>query len=71
MKKISCNIIRDILPLYLDDVVSDETKQMVEEHLQSCASCRDGGGFHEEGRHTSRQQDSASGRGKSDQRDQK
>lgn len=41
MKKISCNIIRDILPLYLDDVVSDETKQMVEEHLQSCASCRE------------------------------
>ena len=40
MKKINCNIIRDILPLYLDDVVSDETKQMVEEHLQSCASCR-------------------------------
>lgn len=41
MKKISCNIIRDILPLYLDDVVSDETKQMVEDHLQSCASCRE------------------------------
>ena len=40
MKKNNCNIIRDILPLYLDDVVSDETKQMVEEHLQSCASCR-------------------------------
>lgn len=40
MKKINCNIIRDILPLYLDDVVSDETKQMVKEHLQSCASCR-------------------------------
>lgn len=41
MKKISCNIIRDILPLYLDDVVSDETKEMVEEHLQSCVSCRE------------------------------
>ena len=35
MKKINCNIIRDILPLYLDDVVSDETKQMVEEHLSA------------------------------------
>ena len=41
MKKINCNIIRDILPLYLDDVVCDETKLMVEEHLQSCASCRE------------------------------
>ena len=36
MKKISCNIVRDVLPLYLDDVVSDETKEMVEEHLKSC-----------------------------------
>lgn len=41
MKKISCNIIRDILPLYLDDVVCDDTKEMVEEHLQSCSSCRE------------------------------
>ena len=41
MKNISCNIIRDILPLYLDDVVCDETKEMVEEQLQSCVSCRE------------------------------
>lgn len=30
MKKISCNIIKDVLPLYLDDVVSEDTKNMVE-----------------------------------------
>jgi hypothetical protein len=40
MTKISCNIIKDILPLYLEDVVSDDTREMVEEHLQSCQSCR-------------------------------
>lgn len=40
MKKISCNIIKDVLPLYLDDVVSEDTKNMVEEHLKSCESCR-------------------------------
>ena len=40
MKKISCNIIRDILPLYLDDVVSDDTKELVEEHLETCDACR-------------------------------
>ena len=39
MKKISCNIIRDILPLYLDDVVSDDTKELVEEHLETCDAC--------------------------------
>lgn len=40
MKMISCNIINDILPLYVDDVVSDDTKKMVEEHLQVCEDCR-------------------------------
>ena len=40
MKKISCDIVRDILPLYLDDVVSEETKEMIEEHLNSCETCK-------------------------------
>lgn len=41
MEKVSCNIIKDILPLYLDDVVSEDTKEMVDEHLESCDSCRE------------------------------
>lgn len=41
MKEISCNVIQDILPLYVDDVVSEETREMVEEHLRSCDSCRE------------------------------
>ena len=40
MKKISCDIIKDVLPLYLDGVVSEATKEMVEEHLSSCDSCK-------------------------------
>lgn len=40
MKKMNCNIIRDILPLYLDDVVSVDTKELVEDHLNICDSCR-------------------------------
>lgn len=39
MKSINCNIITDILPLYIDGVVSDDTKQMVEEHLKDCYEC--------------------------------
>ncbi len=39
MKKISCNVIRDILPLYADNVVSDDTRAMIEEHLGSCEEC--------------------------------
>ena len=34
-----CNIIRDILPLYAEDMVSDDTVSFVEEHLQVCAEC--------------------------------
>lgn len=40
MKKVSCNIIRDILPLYIEGVVSDETREEVKAHLESCGSCR-------------------------------
>lgn len=39
MSKIDCNIVKDILPLYIDDLVSVETKLIVEEHLQSCEDC--------------------------------
>ena len=34
-----CNIIRDILPLYAEDMVSDNTVSFVEEHLQTCNEC--------------------------------
>ncbi len=38
--KISCDIIRDLLPLYYDDVCSSDSRVMVEEHLACCDSCR-------------------------------
>ncbi|RDU23702.1 zf-HC2 domain-containing protein [Anaerosacchariphilus polymeriproducens] len=37
---ISCEIIKDLLPLYHDGVCSKDSKDMVEEHLQQCESCR-------------------------------
>lgn len=40
MEKINCNVIQDILTLYIDDTVSDDTKALVEEHLQNCEGCR-------------------------------
>ena len=30
--KITCNIIEDLLPLYIDDMVSEDSRQLVEEH---------------------------------------
>ena len=30
MSKISCNVIQDIMPLYVDEIVSEDTKKLVE-----------------------------------------
>ena len=40
MKEIKCSVIQDLLPLYVDDVVSDDTKSLVNEHLLTCENCR-------------------------------
>ena len=40
MSKISCNAVRDLLPLYIDGVVSEETKSEVEKHLSECSECQ-------------------------------
>ena len=37
--KIQCEIIRDILPLYAEDMVSQPTKELVEDHLAECEGC--------------------------------
>ncbi len=34
-----CNVIQDLLPLYIDDCCSEESRQIVEEHLKSCSQC--------------------------------
>ena len=37
--KLSCDIIRDLLPLYHDKVCSQQSCKLVEEHLASCKDC--------------------------------
>lgn len=37
--KISCNIIKDLLPLYCDNMCSDDSRAVVEEHLKECEAC--------------------------------
>lgn len=36
-----CEIIRDILPLYADDVCSAASREIVEAHLEECPACAD------------------------------
>lgn len=38
--KLSCNVTRDLLPLYHDGVCSEESGRLVEEHIKDCAECR-------------------------------
>ena len=35
-----CEIIRDLIPLYLDKVCSEDSRKLVEEHLAECSECR-------------------------------
>ena len=37
----ACNLIRDLLPLYHDEVCSEESKQAVEEHFEECQKCQE------------------------------
>lgn len=38
--KYSCDIIQDLLPLYLDGVCSEESKIAIEQHLSECSDCK-------------------------------
>lgn len=40
MNDINCNVIRDILPLYADEAVCEDTKRLVSDHLENCPECR-------------------------------
>ncbi len=38
--KLPCHVVRDLLPLYADDLLSPGTQADVEAHLKECESCR-------------------------------
>jgi hypothetical protein len=35
-----CTLIQDLLPLYIDDAVSPESRALIDEHLAACERCR-------------------------------
>ena len=40
MDRLTCDIIRDLLPLYIDEVCSAGSRALVEGHLQNCPACK-------------------------------
>jgi succinate dehydrogenase hydrophobic anchor subunit len=39
--KYPCNVIRDLIPLYYDQVCSEESAAIVKEHLDECSDCKE------------------------------
>ncbi len=37
---ITCSVIKDLIPLYVDDVLSEDSRKLVEEHLSGCDDCK-------------------------------
>lgn len=37
--RLSCKVIEDMLPMYCDGICSDESAELVDEHLKSCPQC--------------------------------
>lgn len=38
--KISCDVIQDLLPLYVENLASEDSRKMVEEHIRECPKCK-------------------------------
>lgn len=36
----NCNIIKDLLPSYIDGICSEDTVKAIEEHIQNCEDCK-------------------------------
>lgn len=40
-EEINCNIIKDLLPSYIDGILSEESEKCVDNHLKNCNACRE------------------------------
>lgn len=38
--KITCDVIQDLMPSYVDGILSEDSRELVEEHLKSCKECQ-------------------------------
>ena len=41
MEKISCSVVKDLLPLYADGVLTEDSSKLVKNHLNSCPACKE------------------------------
>ena len=41
MSDFLCDLVADLLPVYLDGKASEETKRLIESHIGSCSECKE------------------------------
>ena len=41
MSKLKCSIVEDLMPLYIEDLLNEETKNDIELHLEECEDCKE------------------------------
>ena len=39
MRKLECEVIRDLIPSYVDELCSETSRRYVDEHLRDCPQC--------------------------------
>jgi predicted anti-sigma-YlaC factor YlaD len=39
--KLNCNIIQDILPLVVEDLASEDTVKLINDHIETCPKCNE------------------------------
>lgn len=39
--KYSCEVVKDLMPIYIDNVCSEESREVVKEHMVECEKCRE------------------------------
>lgn len=40
MSRLSCDVVKDLIPSYIDNICSQDSRQIVEEHISSCEDCK-------------------------------
>ena len=38
--KLPCAVVRDLLPLYAEEMTESETQKLIDEHLEGCSDCQ-------------------------------
>ena len=41
MKNEKCALVKELVPLYIEEITSQEATEIIEEHIKTCTLCRE------------------------------